>query len=155
MEVTYSWYKNRKKLSTSSENGNYRIIQGKEDDAGTYRVVAKSDGVSLEAECQVKILSKRIMFYVIFPCFTVFPNRIHTYVHAYMHTCTYAHTRMPTCTHALHCRARTHARARAHARMYAYMHISEILKHRLNSFPFRCSFLHSCSTKKGDSHYCR
>ena len=57
-KVTYTWYKGTTRLSTSSEYGNFKLIQAQEKDAGVYRVVAKSDGVSLEAECTVKILSK-------------------------------------------------------------------------------------------------
>ena len=49
-----------KVLKTSTDTGNFLIRQAKEDNGGVYKVVATSDGVSIEAECQVDILSKLI-----------------------------------------------------------------------------------------------
>ena len=60
--VTYKWYKdgNAIQLSVSKVivgKGNLKIVHAKDEDTGTYKVVAQSSGQTIEASAKVVVLS--------------------------------------------------------------------------------------------------
>ena len=61
--VTYKWYKDGQPVQMGSTKsivglGNLKILYPKENDAGSYKVVAQSGGKSLEATAKVTIMSE-------------------------------------------------------------------------------------------------
>ena len=64
--VTYTWYKDGQPISLDAKKsivgeGNLKLLYVDENDAGVYKVVANSDGQSLEASASLSVTCKWTM----------------------------------------------------------------------------------------------